>query len=445
MKRLTAVLLAVATLAACTKSPVYLDESFQVVDEPENVPVVKDPISIQSPTPQTLLTKVALSSMQQEYVKSGNSLAMSAFQKLYTQSQKSFVYSPLSLQFALAMAVNGASGETAREITGTLGFGDDVQALNEYCNILLNQLPALDQNVELKLTDALVVDRNYPLQDGFTKTMNGTYYAPVEYMSFSSLKTVADRINEWAYRSTNGLIFPLLYESDLEGVVAAIMNALYFKAPWEPLMNGCMFAPEWTMKDSDFYLDGGGKTTADLMPCTSYFPYAVRNGYRVVALPYSGGKYAMYVLLPDESGKNGLRDMMQRLGRENWEEIVSSLKTDTEVHLRLPKFETTCSFQLVPVLQALGIRKAFQGDASFDKMFAGSPDGFYIGNILQKARIKVTEWGTEAAAVTVVLMAGANLNPEKKEADFFVDHPFAYVIAERTSGTILFEGIYTGE
>ena len=31
------------------------------------------------------------------------------------------------------------------------------------------------------------------------------------------------------------------------------------------------------------------------------------------------------------------------------------------------------------------------------------------------------------------------------EADFFCDHPFAYVIAERSSGTILFEGIFTGE
>ena len=67
--------------------------------------------------------------------------------------------------------------------------------------------------------------------------------------------------------------------------------------------------------------------------------------------------------------------------------------------------------------------------------------------MLQKARIKVTEWGTEAAAVTAVMMAG-DPGPgavPPPEADFFCDHPFAYVIAERSSGTILFEGIFTGE
>ena len=84
----------------------------------------------------------------------------------------------------------------------------------------------------------------------------------------------------------------------------------------------------------------------------------------------------------------------------------------------------------------------------YDGMFAPKPgDWFYwIGKVIQKARISVAEWGTEAAAVTVVEMEGAtSAGPgEEEPVYFYADHPFVYVIGEATSGAILFEGVYTG-
>lgn len=73
---------------------------------------------------------------------------------------------------------------------------------------------------------------------------------------------------------------------------------------------------------------------------------------------------------------------------------------------------------------------------------------FWIEKVIQKARISVAEWGTEAAAVTVVEMVGesaAGPGEEPKRVNFYADHPFAFAIGEATSGTILFEGIYTGK
>lgn len=85
-------------------------------------------------------------------------------------------------------------------------------------------------------------------------------------------------------------------------------------------------------------------------------------------------------------------------------------------------------------LEALGVKKAFQaGQAQFTDMFEPKPGYYYwIDKVIQKARISVTEWGTEAAL------------PEKT-LEFYAHHPFAYVIGERTSGTILFEGVFTGK
>ena len=71
-------------------------------------------------------------------------------------------------------------------------------------------------------------------------------------------------------------------------------------------------------------------------------------------------------------------------------------------------------------------------------------DGYYywISKVIQKSRIAVSEWGTEAGSVTVVEMDGAmDAGPSPKQVYFYADHPFVFVIGEETSGTILFEGV----
>ena len=69
-----------------------------------------------------------------------------------------------------------------------------------------------------------------------------------------------------------------------------------------------------------------------------------------------------------------------------------------------------------------------------------------IGSVLQKARINVTEWGTEAAAVTAVMIRMASAGGEQpKVIEFFADHPFVYTIVEKSSGVMLFAGVYDGK
>ncbi len=448
MKHFLAFFSLALALVACSKAVLPGNNSF---DDPQGdpgaVPVVTDPITVSSPEPKPgSIQKISLTPEQQDFASAGHAFALKSLALLYGQGASSFVFSPLSLQYALAMVVNGASGETAAEITRALGFGSDVEALNAYCNLLMNQLPALDEKVRVKLADALVVDSNYPLLPSFVKQMEEVYYAPVEYMSFAKKGEVADRINEWAHRNTNGLIFPFLDESALDQVIAVILNALYFKAPWGNTINGTMFLPDFTLERETFYKDGGGTSKVNLMRTSFYFGYGRQKGYRMVEIPYADGKFAMYVLLPDAVGKQGLKQLVDALEKASWKDLTKSLTYSTLVNLRLPKFETSSRFELSPMLQALGIRQAFGIDAAFDRMFAGK-GSFFVSNVLQKARIKVTEWGTEAAAVTAIMMAsspGPGTAPPP-EADFFCDHPFAYVIAERSSGTILFEGIFTGE
>lgn len=405
--------------------------------------IVKDPITVTSPTPDKQITKVTLSETQAGYVESGNKMAFRFLGEMY--DGENTVCSPLSLQYALAMTANGASGETLREIIDFLGYGEDgIEALNEYNKTLLEQLPAVDLDVTLKVTDALLVNDRFPLLPEFKETVTNSYYAAVDNMDFSDPKEIAARINEWARRSTNGFIDKVLSDQEIsDNAVAYIMNALYFKAKWNGSEYSPMFLEELT-KPADFHLSDGTIVKTDMMNNMRYHQYAEMDGYKVLVLPYAGGKFNMYVLLPDENDLQGLIDKLQNT---SWNDILGNLKQDAEVYVKLPKFDIENKYDLSEALKSLGVEKAFmENGAEFDRMFARNDYYYWISKVIQKSRISVSEWGTEAGSVTVVEMDGAaspGPGEEPKRVHFYADRPFVFIIGEETSGTILFEGVVT--
>ena len=401
---------------------------------------VKNPITISSPSPTEQITKVSLTDTQAGYVEVGNSMSFKFLKELY--GEENLVCSPLSLQYALAMAANGASGETLQEIIDFLGYGEEgIEALNEYSKILLEQLPAVDLDVDLKVTDALLVNDMFPLLPSFKKTVETNYYAAVDNMDFSDPKQIAARINDWAKTNTNGFIDKLIDPSEISpDAVAFIMNALYFKAKWAGDKYSPMFREEGT-RSEDFHLKDGKTVKAKMMRNTRYHEYAEMDGYKVLVLPYANRKFNMYVLLPDE---NDIEGMIEKLQTTSWSEIRANLKQDAEVHVKLPKFNIENKHNLNDALNALGVKKAFQPSvAEFDMMFQQKSGYYYwISKVIQKSRIAVSEWGTEAGSVTVVEMdAATDAGPDQKHVYFYADHPFVFVIGEKTSGTILFEGV----
>ena len=404
---------------------------------------VKDPITIESPVPTEQITKVSLDEPQKGYVEAGNRMAFRFLGEMF--ENKNLVCSPLSLQYALAMTANGASGQTRQEIIDFLGYGSDgIDALNEYSKTLLEQLPAVDLDVTLKVTDALLVNDRFPLLPSFKTTVENHYYAAVDNMDFSDPSLIAARINEWASRSTDGFIDKVLEPSEISpDAVAYIMNALYFKAKWAGSEYDPMFESKYT-KAEDFHLSDGKTIKVDMMRNTRWHQYAEMDGYKVLVLPYANYMFNMYILLPDENDINGLVDKLKTTA---WSDILNSIKRDAEVFVRLPKFEIENKYNLNEALQTLGVERPFQSSlAEFDMMFQPK-DGYsyWIEKVIQKARIKVSEKGTEAGAVTVVEMGGAMEAPgeEHKKVYFHADHPFVFIIGEKTSGTILFEGVCT--
>ena len=63
-----------------------------------------------------------------------------------------------------------------------------------------------------------------------------------------------------------------------------------------------------------------------------------------------------------------------------------------------------------------------------------------VGSIYHKTAIKNDENGTEAAAVTMMLMEAMALLPEDDIVEMNMDHPFYFTISNTETGLKLFEG-----
>ena len=84
----------------------------------------------------------------------------------------------------------------------------------------------------------------------------------------------------------------------------------------------------------------------------------------------------------------------------------------------------------------MGMPIAFMKIADFSGI--SKEKQFFIDEIAHKAFVEVNEEGTEAAAATVVEMRIISMPPPPEI--FKADHPFIFLIQERTTGYILFMG-----
>ena len=89
-------------------------------------------------------------------------------------------------------------------------------------------------------------------------------------------------------------------------------------------------------------------------------------------------------------------------------------------------------------LTDLGMKSAFYPETAD---FTGISDkSTFIGNIIQATYIKVDEEGTEAAAVTMAEMYDSAIHEPISQVIFNMNRPFAFIIREKDSNTILFMG-----
>lgn len=396
---------------------------------PSTVPVPSLPqvpgVPPTDPPPAPELPR-ALSAAEVEVIGAGNRFAFDLLREASRPGDNLFL-SPFSASLALGMTLNGAEGETWNQIREALGFGGLAEEeINAGYASLIQLLTELDPAVETAIGNSVWTRQGFPLREEFVDVLREFFGAEATELDFGS-PSASGRINEWVRSATGGHIEEIVPDPIPPGVLMALINAIYFKAPWT-----FEFDPDDT-RTEPFYPEDRSPRTVPLMTIQRDFPYLETSRLQAVDLPYGGGAFSMTVVVPRDDVL--VDDVLMSLDAAAWSDIAGSFE-ETEVELFLPRFRMEYERELQDDLTALGMVDAF-GSGKADLTRLSPVDGLWISSVLQKALVEVTEEGTEAAAATVVIgVTSAPPPPVTVRAD----RPFLFFIRERLTGAILFVG-----
>lgn len=147
----------------------------------------------------------------------------------------------------------------------------------------------------------------------------------------------------------------------------------------------------------------------------------------------------MIIFLPPAVTENALEKVLQKITPETLHDALQD-GFEREVQLKIPKFSTEKSIELLPVLKQMGAGEVF-GPTSNLEGFSKTTK-LQLDDAIQKAKITVDEEGSTAAAATS-LFSFRSARPAEP-AIFHCNHPFLYMIYDQMSRAILFAGIYRG-
>ncbi|MFO7616655.1 MAG: serpin family protein, partial [Bacteroidales bacterium] len=332
-----------------------------------------------------------------------------------------------SIYTAVAMAANGAGGLTLEEMLEVLGFpGEKVLALNKTLKALDETLIGKDPATVFQTANSVWYNTlDFNLYPKFTDRMADWFDASVEGRDFSNPATLPE-INGWVNEHTNGKIDRILDRINRDDV-CFLINALYFNGKWSTV-----FDREMTHKG--YFTDVNGKISEVPTMYLEERVGVIRNEhYEAVELPYGDGSWAMYLFLPAKG--TGTDALVADHLKPEWDAIRSRFEVvKTEVYL--PQFRVESSFELSEQLASAGMPTAFTGQADFSELGPGS---LAISQVLHKTFIDVNEEGTEAAAVTAVVITRTSV----PDSVIRLNRPFVFLIAEKTTGSIIFMGQIT--
>lgn len=415
------ILVSVMLLSGCSVKD--LDKT-DVHMEPTN-PTIEEPIELSGKNGEFEVKEVGFDSFDSSLISFIDS----------DMSKENYMLSPLSFKYALGLAVLGAGGETEKELYNALGFknfndfeklinriNDTKEEFGAYNRDLedmdwLEEEEKKDMKINLDVANSVWVVSG-DLKEEYIKEVESRMGAEAKN---TSLDKVVVEVNNWVDEKTNGLIPQLLSSAPLD-LGAVLVNTVYLKSSWFEEF----YEDSEPLKFTDI---DGNKVEKESIGRTDKFAYFKDKDTELVIVPLNGGVSIAYVL-----GSN-----------ENIYSKLNKAKINKKVMVEVPKIEIETSFdkkEFVNYLKSMGVTEAFKKSANFDKM----SDDIFIGDIIQKTKIKTDEKGLEATAATLIAgVDGISVLPKhEKPIEFIADRPFSFYIFTDVNNKpdLLFYGNY---
>lgn len=343
--------------------------------------------------------------------------------------EKNALVSPLSVLSALALAENGAGGETLTQMEQATNMEADelTDLLQAYGALTENGPLGVANSVWLRDTGGLTVE------DDFLATCSERLGAQVFSAPFDD--STVDDVNAWVSEKTDGMI-PHMLSQLSDGAQVLLVNALAFEGGWEDPFDSALVSPD------TFTCEDGTEQDVQMM-------HSAEDGYLEGELatgfikPYEGYDYAFVGLLPAEGVS--VDALLASLDDDALEELLTPVE-GAAAEVGLPKFTASHEADLTGALRSLGMTDAFDAArADFSRIGSSEQGPLYVGGVLHKTFIDVNEEGTRAAAATTVTMDGGAAPGDPVEYhEVILDRPFVYLIVDLRCGLPVFVGTYMG-
>ncbi|MBU1239063.1 serpin family protein [Myxococcota bacterium] len=370
-------------------------------------------------------------------VSANNDFAVSMYLQLAAEAGgKDIIFSPASIVWAMAMVYGGADGDLVPDLTDVFGFPAQPEGPHPALNILDQHFDSINSsNLKLTLVNRTFVAEQVTPEQPYLDLLAQYYGTGMYSLPFlSDAQGATDTINQWVSDNTGGLI-PELYAEPLDvSTKSVLVNAIYFKGKWVTSFDKSKTAPGF------FMLRDGSGTQVELMRAEGITLKYMDDGVQTIAsLPYKGDDTEMIIVMPAA----GTFDTFE-LGLTATDLNIYALGLDAaaphhDVTLVMPKFTAETRANLVDMLISMGVEALSTNNYSLTPMLGQAYADSLINRVLHAAVIKVDESGTEAAAAT-----GVDVN-NSMPPSLHITSPFIYFIREKTSGSILFMGRFTGE
>lgn len=360
------------------------------------------------------------------------------------KSGENFVFSPLSVELCLGLAIRSASGTTRQELLDAIGI--DYNTFNSNYKLYYDYLYKDVKNnmgyntARLLFANSIWADDEANLKNNCLDALRDDYYCYSYEADFNGKnKETNDAIREFIKQATKGLI-----DQDLQlspATLFVLMNVIYLKDIWNEVGSDLHYAPAtYQFKNSD------GSTSNKQLLYGNYNECRTMNNddYSAFYTSTDSG-FRIYFIKPNE-GKN-IKDIFNK---DTINHVVDSNNYVYQDNEKLERYFTRCLFPEYEANGNFDLAKVFKEELNVTSIFGGScnmsnltDDNVYCSDFQQIAKLKVDKSGIEGAAVTYMAYAGAAGPDEYKEVyeDFIVDQEFGYVVA--SSDNIIFSGIVT--
>ena len=356
-----------------------------------------------------------------------NAKIINEVHKNQSKKMENYLISPYSIEMALRMLSEGTDTTTFDEIDKLIGK---------------RTMPTFMSKNRISVANALFLKDKYKdiINKDFVDSLKNDYDAEVLIDKFKT----PDKINEWVNKKTYEMI-PTIIDSIDKSFVLGLANAIAIDVEWDNKFECTSTTPvkfknvngdyDVEMMHKDFnnikYINNGD-LKGIVIPYTSY------NSKGEVSDEEEGISLEFVGILPKD-----LDSYIKTFNKNRFNEMVDSFRNSSSkesVKLAIPRFTYDFSLDLKSILENIGIKEIFTGDADFTKVF-GEKGYLYISDAIHKTHIELNEHGTKAAAVTYFGMTATAMIEDNKVINITFDKPFVYAIRDVKSKELLFVGV----